>query len=53
MKIPLRQPKVTILLWQVPQNIKLAGCGGSAKTLEEPAEFVLMRTKVKINIRRG
>ena len=32
-----RRPKVTILLWKVPQEIKLAGAPEPAKIREEPA----------------
>ena len=37
MKVPLRRPKVTVLLCQVPQEMKLAGFGGPSITLEEAA----------------
>ena len=47
MKVPLRRQKVTIFLCQIPQEMKLAGFGESAITLEEPANSEPSRAELR------
>ena len=49
-KIPLRQQKVTILLWQVPQEIQLAGSPKPAQNREEPAQVSEKPARVEGNL---